>query len=270
MIKKFNNLMENSKKENGSIINFAKDFNSEEEMQNFFLEYGFVCLKKFIPKDLIENIVEDLKFIFSPYATDKSNPIDSSILNLDKMDKKLLHNLTLSAQKSISLKMMPSIFRNIILLNSDEKAPVLDIFSGLLLGIPRDDRLVYNFHQESNYYKTFSDVTVAHYPLLRTAKPENGTMSILPGTHKLGTLDYEKSRKSNNSYTNLLPKNISKIIDKFPEYHCHLELGDVILFHKDLIHKSNYNSSELCRVIGVHRLTQSISGNWEPISPEEL
>tara|TARA_B100000795_G_C22783546_1_gene433493 strand:+ start:1292 stop:2107 length:816 start_codon:yes stop_codon:yes gene_type:complete len=271
VIKKLNSLMEDSKKENGIIINFAKDFNSEEEMQHFYLEYGFVCLKQFIPKDLIENIVEDLKFIFSPYSTDNLNPIDSGILNLDKADKKLLHKLHLSLQKSTAVRSMPNIFRNIISSINEDKTPVLDIFSGLLLGISKDDRLVYNFHQESNYYReAFSDITVVHYPLLRTSKPENGTMSILPGSHKLGTLDYDKSQKSNNSYTTLIPKNMSKIVDKFPEFHCYLEVGDVILLNKDLIHKSNYNSSELCRIVASHRLTQSISGEWEMLTAEDL
>jgi ectoine hydroxylase-related dioxygenase (phytanoyl-CoA dioxygenase family) len=96
-------------------------------------------------------------------------------------------------------------------------------------------------------------------------------MSILPETHKLGNLEYEKSRKSNDSYTDLLPKNISEIIGGYPELHCYLEVGDVIFFHKDLIHKSNYNSSTLARPVSVQRLTQSISGgDWVNRKPEEL
>jgi ectoine hydroxylase-related dioxygenase (phytanoyl-CoA dioxygenase family) len=133
-----------------------------------------------------------------------------------------------------------------------------------------DDRLVYNFHQESNYMKGFSDIINVHYPLLRTSNAQNGTMSILPGTHKLGTLEYQKSRNSKDSYTDLLPKNMSEIIGSFPELHCYLEVGDVILFHKDLVHKSNYNSSALCRPVGIYRLTQSISGDWVSKSPDEL
>jgi hypothetical protein len=265
-----NDLLADSKKENGIILNFARDFQSIEEMQNFYSDYGFVCLKKFIPLNLIENIVEDLRFIFSPFATDKLNPIDSGILNLDKNDKKLLHNLHLASEKSSSIKLMPGLFSDIMREISGINDPVFEILSGLLLGISKDDRLVYNYHQESNYMKGFSDIINIHYPLLRTSKVQNGTMSILPGTHKFGTLEYLKSRKSKDSYTDLLPKNISEIVDDFPELHCYLEVGDVLFFHKDLIHKSNYNSSELCRPVGIQRLTQSILGDWVNRSPDEL
>ena len=49
-----------------------------------------------------------------------------------------------------------------------------------------------------------------------------------------------------------------------------LEVGDVLIFHKDLIHKSNYNSSELTRPVGIGRLTTSLNANWKRQSPEEL
>ena len=270
MNEKLNNLMEGSKEENGIILDVARDFQSKEEMQSFYSDYGFVCLKKFIPPDLIENIVNDLRFIFEPFATDKSNPIDSGILNLDKNDKKLLHNLHIVSAKSSSIKLMSGFFRDIIREINGKDDPVFEIASGLLLGISRDDRLVYNFHQESNYMRGFTSIINIHFPLLRTSKVQNGTMSILPRTHKLGTLEYEKQSRKSDAYTNLLPKNMNEIVADFPELHCYLEVGDAIFFHQDLIHKSNYNSSALCRLVGIQRLTQSISGDWRIRSPEEL
>ena len=79
-----------------------------------------------------------------------------------------------------------------------------------------------------------------------------------------------KKRFSENSYTNLTPKDILKIQDSYTEQHCYLEVGDVIIFHKDLIHKSNNNLSELTRPVGVHRLTSSSEGDWVRRSPNEL
>nr|ABZ08232.1 putative Phytanoyl-CoA dioxygenase (PhyH) [uncultured marine microorganism HF4000_APKG2J17] len=271
MNKKLNDLRGGgSKEENGIILDFARDFQSKEEMQNFYLDYGFVTLKNFIPSDLIENIVNDLRFIFEPFATDKSNPIDSGILNLDKNDKKLLYDLHMTSTNLSSIKLMSGFFRDIVREINGKDDPVFEISSGLLLGISRDDRLVYNFHQETNYMKNFTNICNIHFPLLRTSKVYNGTISILPRTHKLGTLEYQKSRKSQDSYTDLLPKNMNEIVADFPELHCYLEVGDVIFFHKDLIHKSNYNSSALCRPVGIQRLTQSISGDWVKRPPEEL
>jgi hypothetical protein len=256
---------------NEILIDFAREFQSSEEMQVFYSRYGYITLKRHIPSEYIEHVVNDLTTIFEPYASDKQNPVDSAIINLDKKDKKRLHELHIAAEKVTSLKRLSFFLGETVKSISGRGCPVLEIASSLLLSIPKDDRLVYDFHQESSYMKGFSDIFNIHYPLFRTSTIENGTMSILPETHKLGNLEYEKSRKSNDSYTDLLPKNISEIIGGYPELHCYLEVGDVIFFHKDLIHKSNYNSSTLARPVSVQRLTQSISGgDWVNRKPEEL
>jgi len=270
MNEKMKKLIDESKEENGIILDFSRDFKSKEEMQIFFSDYGFISLKKFIPLDFIENIVDDLRFIFEPFATDKANPIDSGIINLDKNDKKLLYDLHIATSNLSTIKNLSGLLGDLTKSISGKNDPVMEISSGLLLGISRDDRLVYNFHQESNYMKGFSDIMNTHYPLLRTSNAQNGTMSILPGTHKLGPLEYQKSQKTNDSFTDLLPKNISEIVGNFPELHCYLELGDVVVFHKDLIHKSNYNSSTLCRPVGTTRFSQSMSGDFVRRSSKEL
>ena len=118
--------------------------------------------------------------------------------------------------------------------------------------------------------KGFEDIFNVHYPLFRTSTPENGTMSILPSSQNYGTLTFEKKRISQDSYTDLVPSGIEAITSKLPELHCLLELGDCVIFHKDLIHKSNFNSSNLCRPVGVSRFTQSLVGDWVKRNPEEI
>jgi hypothetical protein len=256
---------------NEVLIDFPREFQSSEEMDIFYSRYGYITLKRHITSEYIEDVVNDLTTIFGPYASDKKNPVDSAIINLGNKDKKRLHELHIAAEKLTSLKRISCFLGATVKSISMKDAPVLEIFSHLLLGIPKDDRLVYNFHQESSYMKGFSDIFNCHYPLFRTSTIENGTMSILAGTHKLGNLEYEKFRKSNDSYTDLLPKNLSEITGNYPELHCYLEVGDVMIFHKDLLHKSNYNGSTLARPVGVQRLSQSITdGDWESRSPEEL
>jgi len=73
-----------------------------------------------------------------------------------------------------------------------------------------------------------------------------------------------------NKIYDLVPTNIEEITANIPELHCYLELGDVVIFHKNLIHKSNFNSSSLCRPVGVSRFTQSLIGDWINRSPDEL
>ena len=93
-------------------------------------------------------------------------------------------------------------------------------------------------------------------------------MSVLSKSHKLKNLKYIKKRISNNSYTNLIPKNIEKIKKNFDEIYLELYVGDVVFFHKDLIHKSNYNSTKRCRPVGIGRYTSSL-GNFKIHKPED-
>ncbi len=269
--KNLNLLVSEAEEKNGLLIDFPREFQSTKEIRTFYNNYGYVTLKQHIPLEYIEDVVNDLTTIFEPYASDKQNPVDSAIINLDKKDKKRLHELHIVTSKLNSIKRLSFFLGKTVKSTSKQNTPVLEIASGFLLSIPKDSRLVYNFHQESSYMKGFSDISNIHYPLFRTSTVENGTMSILPGTHELTNLEYEKSRKSDDSYTDLIPKNINEVINDYPELHCNLKVGDVIFFHKDLIHRSNYNSSPLTRVVGIHRLTQSISGGeWVDTGPEGL
>ena len=95
----------------------------------------------------------------------------------------------------------------------------------------------------------------------------NGTMSVLDRSHLLGNLPYNKKQLSNDSYTDLIPEKIDSIKNEFQELHIELECGDCFIFHQDLIHKSNYNSSKLSRPVGIFRLTTELESDFE-ISPE--
>lgn len=240
------------------------------DLRDFYERFGYVTIKYFIPDYLIVDIKKDLTNIFSPFSTDKMNPVDSAIIQLDKTNKPKLYELHTIASKALSIK-ATTVFLNSILKNiSGKDAPMLEIGSGFFLSIPQDERLVYDFHQESNFMKGFDDILNVHYPLFRTSTIENGTMSILPSSHIYATIPYEIKRSAKDSYTDLVPIDIEKIKRKLPELHCHLEIGDCVIFHKDLIHRSNFNSINLCRPVGVSRLTQSLVGDWVYRKPEEL
>ena len=266
----FRPLLAETETRDGRIVDHPRSFSSILVMQEFYQTWGYVALKNAISLELLEKVRGDLSTAFRTYATDERNLIDSAILNLNQSDKPKLHELHIATSKLSSIRTVEVLLSDLLKDISGLDAPILQITSGYLLGIARDERLVYDFHQESNYMKEFDDLLNVHYPLLRTSTTENGTMSILPGSHHYGTLSYNKSRHSNDSYTNLVPTNIEEIAATLPEFHCYLELGDVVIFNKDLIHRSNYNGSKLCRPVGVARFTQSLAGDWTRKSPEEL
>jgi hypothetical protein len=81
-------------------------------------------------------------------------------------------------------------------------------------------------------------------------------MSALVGSHKLGPLEGVMMKAAENGLSSLVPHNIESILKQHQEVYFELGLGDCVFFHKDLIHKSNFNNSKLCRGIGTSRLFQ--------------
>jgi ectoine hydroxylase-related dioxygenase (phytanoyl-CoA dioxygenase family) len=87
-------------------------------------------------------------------------------------------------------------------------------------------------------------------PVFEPATRENGTMSLLRGSHKLGALPYDKLRPENGS-TTLLPRGIERIVAAHEEVHFLAEPGDLIGFDRNLVHRSNQNRSPRPRVTAV-------------------
>jgi hypothetical protein len=244
------------------IYDYPAEYSRDEEIKDFYEQNGYVSIKNGISNGDIKEIVDDLTQIFSPFATDPEHPIDSAIVDLDKRDKPKLHELHYISSKLYSFAKIGSALSKYVNAIYGKRVPQFGITRGFLLSIPKDERLIYNFHQESNYMKGFEDIFNIHYPLLRTSVIENGTMSVIAGSHKLKTLDFERSRKSDNSYTDLVPVNIDQIKESFEERYNFLEVGDVLIFHKDMIHRSNFNHSNLARPVGINRITTSTKGDW--------
>ena len=248
------------------LISKAKKFNSPNLIKKHYDKYGWVSLKNYIKKTEIDLIQHELDCFYKLNAKKKCL---EALIFLDKKNKKKLYNLHTISNKLNSIKKVLSRISIIqtILLNKKD-IPIIEIASGYMISLPRDKRLVYDFHQESNYMPNFSDILNIHFPIFHQSNIKNGTMSVLSKSHKLKNLKYIKKRISNNSYTNLIPSNIEKIKKNFDEIHLELNVGDVVFFHKDLIHKSNYNLTKTCRPVGIGRYTSSI-GNFKILKPED-
>ena len=238
------------------------------DIADFYTEHGWVSVEGLIPRDLLTECVHDIRSIIDPDRSFES--LDLALTHLDELDKQRLYELHMGANKLVSLKAVTSIFANFLKQLNASDRPVVEISIGFLLGLPRDRRLAYDFHQESNFMKGFKEISNFHFPLRLPSTVENGTMSVLDRSHKLGTLPFVKSRASENSFTDLVPVDIDNLVATHEELFCYLEPGDVTIFHKDCIHRSNFNDSDLCRLVGVSRLTQDYHYSWQRQSSEEL
>jgi hypothetical protein len=237
-------------------------------LTDFYHENGYIFISDYLDKSGL--LAFESEFVdCCEVAGIKGNGFSEICKKLDANDKEKLYELHMTTMKLVSF--YPSAIRARSLIDKITGGkPVLSISGGYLIGLPEDSRLVYDYHQESNYMTGFDDIFNVHYPLVVKADGTNGSMSILPGSHKSGTLKYHKSRVSENSLTDLRPENMDKILGQFEEFQCVLNLGDIIIFHKDLIHRSNHNFSRECRPAGIHRFTTSLYGSWTRAKPDQL
>ena len=171
----------------------AKRYSSIDELRADYERDGLVSIKGLIPVEKLEAVQRDFTETFAEFAPDKQFPIDSAIIELNKTDKQLLYELHMATTKLISLRSLFSLFADVVVDLTSSQTPVYEISGGYLLGISKDKRLVYDFHQESNYMREFSSIFNFHFPLLRKSSQQNGTMSVLRGSHKIGTVSFEKS-----------------------------------------------------------------------------
>jgi len=240
-------------------------FSSDAEMKAFYDTNGYVSLRGLIPLKLLTDLQAALNHFYSKYSKDVTpgmTHFDSAVLHLDSTDRKALREIHAATSRVFPFQAISQVVSEVIPKLGSMDKPVAEIASGYILGIPKDNRLKYGYHQDSTYVTGFDHCYNVWYPIFREATPFHGTMSILPKTHTLGTLPFDVIKEQSDAYTTRIPKNIEDIKAQYEELYCDFELGDCIIFHNDLVHTSNYNYSDVCRVIGISKMSQDLKGDW--------
>jgi ectoine hydroxylase-related dioxygenase (phytanoyl-CoA dioxygenase family) len=131
---------------------------------------------------------------------------------------------------------------------------------------PHDERFTYGWHQES-FYSVFGAEQVQLWAPLVTASTRGmGTMSVLEGSHLLGEQDHVLERVKGGHEQKRIPD--AAVPQGLKEWHAELELGQAVLFHPHLIHRSNKNSSEAVRYSLVAAYTNPYDKRFE-MAPEK-
>ena len=80
-------------------------------------------------------------------------------------------------------------------------------------------------------------------------------MSVLEGSHQMGRIEnINYKRKNKNSVYSYVPKKINHFKKIYKEKFINLKLGDVCIFHQNIIHRSNINITKKVRFAGIVRL----------------
>ncbi len=237
-------------------IKKPKSYLSRKQMIRDYDRFGWASSKNEIPKRLIFNFSKISKKIAQKYGY---SDMDDLAINLDRNDKKKLKKILEDISKIREFKEIERyLFKKIKNLNTLKAKKIKIEGTYFNPGLPKDKRLAYKFHQESSYlngkYKfNKTDILSAHFPLIHNANKKNGTMSALNKSHLEGNFSAINITGKKNGFKSFTPKNIKKIEKNFEEVQFKLNIGDVLFFTKNLIHKSNFNFSNKCRFIGIIR-----------------
>jgi ectoine hydroxylase-related dioxygenase (phytanoyl-CoA dioxygenase family) len=135
----------------------------------------------------------------------------------------------------------------------------------LRMDAPKDSRNSLQWHQDSSYYKQNLDGNngvVAIVPLVSVSE-KNGSLQILSGSHKEGTLKINSSGKK-SEITSEQFQVPEQIVKKYRITTLFAEPGDLVLCHMDLIHKSGKNNSDFFRLTSAVRLHRILAEDFLP------
>jgi hypothetical protein len=111
----------------------------------------------------------------------------------------------------------------------------------LFVSRPRTHRLLYKWHSEAHYYPKRRKFINLWFPLFTDRTAENGAMHLKEGSHK-EAWDFAEYNDGPNTFVQYeVPDDW---VNTYPTYECAGGRGDLIMFDRNLIHKSCENRSD--------------------------
>ena len=144
-------------------------------------------------------------------------------------------------------------------LGSDKRRLLID-GPAVFINRPNTERLLYRWHSEVHYYPKRRRFLNLWLPLFTSKTKDNGTMSFKEQSHKKSYpfVEYQgysaKSEKKNSFIQMEIPANF---LSDLNEHWVEANVGDLVMFDKNLAHTSNANMSDRYSAAIVARI-------WDP------
>jgi len=125
----------------------------------------------------------------------------------------------------------------------DSSAPVCHFHSKLMQKEPRVGG-AWEWHQDYGYwYKNqflFPDQLISVMVALTEANKENGCLQVIKGSHKLGRVNHGFAGEQVGADMVM----VNNALQTMELIYCELEPGDALIFHSNILHRSEANLSE--------------------------
>jgi ectoine hydroxylase-related dioxygenase (phytanoyl-CoA dioxygenase family) len=211
-----------------------KQYLSKNQVKSYH-EDGYLIIKEFCSKEEVEKLYDTALH---------DDAINKNALDLnDQSGKKTKLSLWFTPGNDVfgylscSEKIVGSVSQLL-----DSESPVCHFHSKLMQKKPRIGG-AWEWHQDFGYwYKNqfmFPNQLISVMVALSKANKENGCMQLIKGSHKLGRLNHGFSGDQMGADMDMV-NNALKTMDLI---YSELDPGDILIFHSNLIHRSDANLS---------------------------
>jgi ectoine hydroxylase-related dioxygenase (phytanoyl-CoA dioxygenase family) len=218
-----------------------------------FHENGFAILDEIISPELAKSIIDSADELAKSISTDdsfdsKQSPKISKYLNLVENDRqgasKVFDALVKipAFQRYCYSESLQIIAEQLLKTNLVLASPTQ---MNLRSDHPQEGRHLYPWHNDWSYNFSSANSLVFWIPL-QSVDEVNGALHIIPKSHTINPkiIVHEKFIKKNQSASYFEIFEINQILESLAEVRCPLRLGQGVVFHSKLIHKSGVNLSE--------------------------
>lgn len=251
-----------------------------DKSQNEIANAGFTTIKNFFSNEILdefEGVVVDLFLLQAKKIgeyRDKAIEIEESKLSnfekfssiyemMEQDDKEALYQVQKYLTSSFGARaIFGEQFNELTtsLLRSQKNSILVD-GPALFVNRPNTERLLYKWHSEAHYYPKRRRFLNIWLPLFDSKSRANGTMSFKKKSHlqDFPFSDYQGYNKNSQDRSNYfiqyeIPPNF---LCDYEEHWCEVDRGDLVIFHKNLVHTSNQNTSDKYSIAVVARV-------WDP------
>lgn len=224
-------------------------------MHETFQQDGFVIARQAFTSNLMNGLVDSLYASLANKRNDcEGLSIDELMMKREAEDHGLVYNAATSLGSSAATYRMLGGSRILEIVTAvlgikPADLHVMPLY--LLVQLPQDGRFDYNWHQDAPYYPWCRELASLWFPVTHRTSLENGTMAVVPGSHKNGL------RNAETYFRNGSFRQIETIVEESEATNSvplELEVGDCLISSGNLVHASIPNRGRVPRVNGILRL----------------
>ncbi len=233
-----------------------KILDKNDDLGGFYRSEGYVAVRDVFQLLSLKKLQDDMKALLclSPWNSNQNTSVDEKIIELNSSNPSALYSYQIAATQLWSFNSLMSELNKVVSNIAGPGSIYFHVGQGFVLGIPKGKRLSYDWHQDGTYHSTRRTVHV-WFPVFRDATQSNGAMSFLEKSHELGILDFEKTKFASGGYSTNRISGIDALLENQNELICELKLGGCLFFSDEMMHKSNVNETDLCRIAGVVKIS---------------